>query len=107
MPASSPPLQNTPAYIDYNTIANLTTQSFPQPQLFPHNQIPTSQTQPTMSGAATLAQQNAYAQPSMPSYVTPTMWQEVVAQTWGDNMKRRHGAAAGPGGVQKMSKRAR
>jgi len=112
-PQSSPPApptslalpqsQNPSSYATYSTISNnMTTQSHSQQQIYPRVQVPQYQTPAVTPSKGQVQQpQQVFVQQQAPypSYVTPSMWQEVV----GESLKRRH--VGGGSGIQKSSRR--
>jgi len=98
---SSPPLRRPPTGNAYElrTPQETNQPNYPMPNVSPQpNSLPGAQSQlPTSS----------YATPGA-TYVTPTMWQEVVASSFpGDGLKRRWDHGAAPMVDQSMYKRTR
>ena len=97
--SSSPPLRPPPSGTNYDMR--------PQDPNSPNYQLPS--VSPQQSGIqgtpGQLPPSSSYA--ANPSYVTPTMWQEVVASSFQDGLKRRWDQGSSSMVDQSMYKRAR
>lgn len=98
---SSPPLRPHPPGTNYDMRA-------PQDTVPQNYHIPTTSPQSnTVHGPPSQVPPASSFPSTNPTYVTPTMWQEVVASSFSDGLKRRwdHGNTSMPD--QTMYKRAR
>jgi hypothetical protein len=97
---SSPPLRQGPPGSNFDMRAPQETQSG-------YHLSATSPQSNVMQGAPNQLPPSSGFPSTNPSYVTPSMWQEVVASSFPDGLKRRwdHGSASIPD--QQMYKRAR
>lgn len=97
---ASPPLRPPPTgNYEVRTPVEATPPNFSMPNVSPQSNV--IQNTPNQIPASA-----SYATPSMP-YVTPTMWQEVVASSFPDNLKRRWDHGNQPMVDPAMYKRAR
>jgi len=80
---STPPLRATPSGNNYESRT-------PQDTTQPHYQLPNTSPQPSnMHGTPSQLVPSSTYPVTNPSYVTPSMWQEVVASSFPDGLKRR------------------
>jgi hypothetical protein len=97
---SSPPLRPGPPGSNFDLRAQETPQSnYHLPSTSPQANV--------MQGTPSQLPPSSGYPSTNPSYVTPSMWQEVVASSFSDGLKRRwdHGSTSMP--EQQMYKRAR